>query len=109
MLNTVLVQIGVGLFLMVAIKSIIDAIKEPAVKYAKSKGKELDLWWMVYVTWVIGGVLTALTGLDVYTPIIESVGQVFPYPAGLILTAITIGGGSSLVYNIFDKKNLPPS
>jgi hypothetical protein len=51
----------------------------------------LDLWWLVYVSWVIGGVLSYFAGLNLFT-------AYFPVPAvGIILTAIVVGGGGNLI------------
>jgi len=86
----------VASFLAVVAKSIIDAIAEPVRK----RYPEADMWWLIYVTWALGGALSYLAGVNLFTAIVPSLDPL----VGQVLTAITVGGGSSLVYDLFDKK-----
>jgi len=57
-----------------------------------------DTFWLTYIAWVTGGLLTWLTGVNLFTGFLTS-----PL-AGLILTAIVAGGGSNLLHDIFKPK-----
>lgn len=83
-------------FLALAVKSIVQALAEPV----KKKYPDLDMWWLIYVTWVIGGALSFVAKINIFSPILPEM----PAVLGLVLTAIVTGGGSSLIYDIFDKK-----
>lgn len=85
----------VASFLAVVAKSIIDAVAEPIRK----KWPNMDLWWLIYVTWALGGTLSYLAGVNLFTEMVPTLDPL----VGQILTAITVGGGSSLVYDLFDK------
>lgn len=58
---------------------------------------KLDKFYLMYVSWAIGGALVFLTGLNFFQYFIASsiVGQV--------LSAIVAGGGANLLHDLFDK------
>lgn len=72
---------------------IIEAILNPL----KAKFPEWDFWWMMYVAWVTGGVISYLAGFNIFEPL-------FPDQPilGAVYTAIAIGGGSNLLADIID-------
>ena len=80
-------------FLAIVAKSIADAIVEPL----RRKFPALDLWWMVYAEWVIGGGLAFLAGVNLFS-------DIFAAPlTGQVLTAILVGGGAKLIFQIFKR------
>jgi len=57
----------------------------------------LDKFWLTYIAWLTGGLLTWATGMNLFAGYV-------PNPiVGLILTALVAGGGSNLLHNLFDK------
>lgn len=60
-----------------------------------------DKFYLMYPSWLIGSLLVALTGANVF-------GAYVPDPlAGQVLTAIVAGGGANLLHDLFDKPELP--
>jgi len=87
-------ELSAALFLSVANKALVDYLVEPIRK----KFPSLDMWWLVYVALVTGGVIGWLSQANVFAPYIPDL------LTGRILTALLVGGGSSLIHNIFDKE-----
>lgn len=86
-------MLSVALFLAVINKALVDYIVAPI----RQKFPKADLWWVVYVALVTGGVIGWVSGINV-------LGDMLPDVAGRILTAVFIGGGSSLIHDVFDAK-----
>jgi len=86
--------LSAALFLSVANKAIVDYLIEPIRK----KFPQVDMWWLVYVALVTGGLIGWLSQANVFAQYIPDA------LTGRILTAILVGGGSSLIHNIFDKE-----
>ena len=87
--------IAVALFLSLAANRIIEALVRPLKKYLYGP-EEFTWWWLIYVSWVFGGVLAWLAGLQLfqeYLPLYPLVDR--------ILTAIVVGGGANLIHGIF--------
>jgi len=83
--------ISTAIFFSAASQQIIEAIVRPV----KQKFPNLDMWWLIYVTWVAGGALSWLANLNLFS-------QYFVNPeVGRILTAFVVGGGSQLVSEVF--------
>lgn len=80
-----------ALFLAVANSKIIDYVFRPIRK----KFPEVDFWFIIYVALLTGGLIGWISELNLYAPYIPN------EVVGRVLTAITIGGGSSLVHEIF--------
>lgn len=58
---------------------------------------KLDKFWLMPASWVVCGALGALSGLNLFA-------DLFPNPViGLVLTAVTIGGGANLLHDVFKK------
>lgn len=58
----------------------------------------LDPFWLLYISWLIGGALAWLAGINL-------VAVYIPDPlAGRILTAVVVGGGANLIHDLFDLK-----
>lgn len=94
-LSTVAVTLTTAGFLAVVAKSVIDALAEPV----RQKYPTLDMWWLIYVTWVLGGALSYLAGVNLFVELLPD----FNLVAGQLMTAVVVGGGSSLIHDIFDK------
>lgn len=56
-------------------------------------------WVLFYVALVTGAVLSFLAGLNLLTDIVPSINPL----VGQIVTAIVVGGGSSLLHDLFPK------
>lgn len=77
------------------------ALWEALLKPIRTKKPELDLWWMVYVTWITGAALSYLAHLNLFAEAVSSL----PVLAGEIVTALVVGGGSQLIYAVLPKKD----
>lgn len=81
----------VALFLAVANRAVVNAIAAPVRK----RFPEFDLWFLVYVALATGAGLSWASGVNMFSPVFipnELVARV--------LTAIVIGGGSSLIHEL---------
>ena len=58
------------------------------------KFPELDMWWLVYVSFATGAALSAVNGLNFFELYLDN--QV----VGLVLTAAAVGGGSNLLQDV---------
>lgn len=56
---------------------------------------KLDPFWLVPISWVTGGVIGWLTGINLFAWLFPS------RVAGIVVTAIVIGGGSNLLHQVF--------
>lgn len=85
--------LAAAIFLATANYAIVNYLKDPvALRFPK-----LDLWWMVYVSFVTGAVLSWVAGIDLF-------GAYIPNPlASQLVTALVVGGGSNLIYQVFGK------
>lgn len=83
--------ISTAIFFSAASQQIIEAIVRPI----KQRFPALDMWWLIYVTWICGGALSWFANLNLFS-------QFFVQPeVGRILTAFVVGGGSQLVSEVF--------
>jgi hypothetical protein len=87
-------NLTVTVFLAVVNSKLIDYLKAPVMK----KWPELDLWWVTYVALLTGIGLTWLAQINVFEQWIGS------EVAGILLTGVLVGGGSSLIYDVFSDK-----
>jgi hypothetical protein len=56
---------------------------------------KLDTFYLLYVSWAVGGVLVYLSGANLFAAYI-------PNPlTGQILSAVVAGGGANLIHDIF--------
>ena len=85
--------LAIVLFLAVANKAIIDYLVAPV----RQKWPDIDLWFLVYVALATGGLIGWLSGANVFAPYMPD-----PF-VGRVLTSILVGGGSSLIHDIFKK------
>jgi len=56
-----------------------------------------DKFWLLYIAWVLAGIIVFLTGLNLFADLIPNplIGQIF--------TAVIAGGGANITHNILDK------
>ncbi len=87
--------IATAFFLAIAANRIVEAFVAPVRK----RWPALDLWWLVYVTWIVGGVISYLAGINLFAELVPGL----PPLAGQVLTALVVGGGSNLLHDLFDK------
>ena len=80
-----------AVFLSLVANRVVESVAAPVkIKYPKA-----DLWWLIYVSWVLGGALSYLAGLNLFAAQLPN-GSV-----GLVLTAFVVGGGSNLLADLF--------
>ncbi len=87
-------SLSIALFLAVVNKAIIAYVTDPI----KRKFPLIDYWFLTYVALVTGAVIGWIAQVNLFP--VEALPNVM---VGRILTAIVIGGGSSLIHDIFDK------
>jgi len=73
--------------LTLLVNRIVEAVAAPI----RARQPNLDLWWLMYVSWGVSAVLIFASGINLL--------PMFPqYPVvGQVLTAIAIGGGAGLL------------
>jgi hypothetical protein len=81
----------IALFIALATNRIIEGVMEPVRK----KFPTLDLWWLIYVAWGLGGLIAWLAEINLFAAYLPSV------VAGRVLTAVVVGGGANLIRDIF--------
>ncbi len=81
---------------------ITERIVAAALAPVEKRWPELDLWWVVYPSWVLGGTLAWFAGINLFTDLIPG----FNADLGRVLTAVVAGGGANLLHDIFDR---PPT
>lgn len=86
-------QFFVALFLATVNKALVDYFAAPL----RQKYPTADMWWLVYVALATGAIIGWFADLNLFTTYIAN-----PL-AGRLLTAIFVGGGSSLLHDVFDK------
>ena len=83
----------VGVLLAVVNTKLIDYLAAPL----KQKFPDLDLWWLLYVSLVTGFAIGWFGNVNLFAAYVENV------LLGRVLSSLLVGGGSSLIYDIFDK------
>jgi len=92
-----LTPLVIAVLLAVTNSEIVDFIKKPVVQ----KFPDLDLWWFVYVGLLTGFLIGWFGKINLFTGVVEE------DVLGRILTAILIGGGSTLIYRVFKRVDPP--
>jgi len=82
-----------GLFLGVVNMAIINYLAAPV----REKKPEFDLWFLVYVALVTGFLISWFAGVNLFED------QIANALLGRILSGILVGGGSSLIHDVFDR------
>lgn len=73
--------------------AIVDMLKRPITQ----RFPEWDLWWFVYVGMATGFAIGWLAQVNLFLTIVPE------EALGRILSALMIGGGSSLIYKVFGR------
>lgn len=89
------VVMATALLLAVANKSIVDFLAAPV----RQKWPGIDLWFLVYVSLATGAAIAWFGEVNVFEAIVPNV------LLGRILSCILVGGGASLIHDIFDKSD----
>jgi len=92
-----LTPLVIAVLLAITNSEIVDFIKKPVMK----KFPNLDLWWFVYVGLVTGFLIGWFGKINLFEGVVEE------ETLGRILTAILIGGGSTLIYRVFKRADPP--
>jgi len=90
----------IAVLLAVVNRSIVEYLAAPI----RQRFPDLDLWWLVYVAFLTGGLLGWFAGIDLFSGIAP-----MPEIQGRILTAACIGGGSNLLHDIAKRRNEQPA
>jgi len=88
-----------AVLLAVVNRAIVDYLVAPVRK----RYPDADLWFLVYVSFVIGGVIGWLSGVNLFAAI-----PTLPLILGRILTAACIGGGANLLHDVATRRNELP-
>lgn len=87
-------QLAIALLLAAANMKIVDYFATPA----RQKFPDVDFWWLIYVALATGAVVAWFANVNLFADVIVN------ELAGRILTAVLVGGGSSLIHDVFDSK-----
>jgi len=87
--------LAVALLLSVVNAKLVDYIVEPVRK----RYPDVDLWWVIYVALGTGAVIGWFGEVNLF------VGYARSLLLGRILTSLLVGGGASLIHDIFDKQS----
>jgi len=97
-----------ALFLSMAIMAITDYLKKPITSNLKTvewllkhnlamtDGTDVTLWWLPYLTFVIGLALSLTFGINLVSDILPN----SPILAAQILTAVIVGCGSNVINDL---------
>jgi hypothetical protein len=81
----------VALFLAVVANRLVEALITPIFDK-----RGWDKFWLMYVSWVIGGLIVWASGVNLLAEWMPSA------LVGQILTAVIAGGGANLIHDVFD-------
>jgi len=82
-----------ALFLALVANRLVEALIVPIFERFK-----VDRFWLLYIAWVVGALLVAFTGANLFSTYI-------PDPlVGQILTAIVAGGGANFLADLFNDR-----
>lgn len=82
-----------GLFLAAVNTALVNYLAEPV----RQRWPDLDLWWLLYVALATGFAISWFAGVNLFATTIEH--EVL----GRVLSGLFVGGGSSLIHNVFDQ------
>ena len=88
-----------AVLLAVVNRAIVDYLTAPV----RQRYPDLDLWFLVYVSFVMGGVIGWLSGVNLFSEI-----PTMPLILGRILMAASIGGGANLLHDLAKRRNELP-
>lgn len=85
--------LAIGLFLAAVNKKLIDYLAEPV----RRRYPDLDMWWLLYVAALTGFAISWLAGVNLFGGYIDN------DVLGRVLSGLLVGGGSSLIHDVFDQ------
>ena len=88
-----------AVLLAVVNRAIVDYLTAPV----RQRYPDADLWFLVYVSFVIGGVIGWVSGVNLFSEI-----PTMPLVLGRVLTAASIGGGANLLHDLAKRRNELP-
>lgn len=86
------------LALLLGISTLANAIVAAIVKPIFDK-YSLDSFWIMYISWVVAGVLVFLANVNIFAGVFES-----PL-VGLIVTSVVAGRASNILHDLSDQKS----
>jgi len=98
MLSDITGGLATAAFLAIVANKLIEGLVAPIWNKAG-----LDRFYLLYVSWLVGGLLVWLSGVNLFKDLILS------WPVGQVLTAIVAGGGASFLHDLFDVPEGPGS
>ena len=87
-----------AVLLAVVNRALVDYLAAPI----KQKYPDHDLWYLVYASFVTGGAIGWLAGVNLFAAI-----PTMPDILGRILTAACIGGGANLLHDVAKQRQAP--
>jgi hypothetical protein len=86
-----------GAFLIIASNRIVEGLCKPLFQRFK-----WDDFWLMYVSWGVGGLLTALGEINLFVTVLpEVIWGVLPGRiVGIVLSALVAGGGANLINDL---------
>lgn len=85
--------LAIGLSLAALNTKVIDYLAEPV----RRRYPALDMWWLLYVAAVTGFAISWLAGVNLFGGYIDN------DVLGRVLSGVLVGGGSSLIHDVFDR------
>lgn len=85
-----------GIFLAAVNKKLIDYLMAPIIR----KFPKADLWWVLYLALATGFIMSWLAGVNLFAEMIDNV------ILGQVLSGLLVGGGSSLIHDVFDRPTM---
>ena len=79
------------LYLVLLINRLVAAFIQPLFEH-----ENWDRFWLMYIAWILGGVLVFLTDINLFA------GTFHKELVGQLLTAVCVGGGANILYDITD-------
>lgn len=88
-----LTPLTIALFLAMVANRLVEALIVPLYERFK-----WDRWSLLYVAWLVAGLLVLLSGVNLFAAYLSS-----PI-AGQILTAVVAGGGANFIADLFNNR-----
>lgn len=84
--------LATGIFLATANKMLIDYLFEPV----KRRYPDVDFFWLLYVALATGAAIAWFAEVNLFASVVAN------ETLGRVLSALFVGGGSSLIHDLFD-------
>jgi len=86
-------MVNQAVFLAVVNKAIVDYLAAPL----KKKFPKVDFWWLVYVALGTGSLVGWYSEINLFWDVMPN------EVVGRVLTCVLVGGGSSLIHELFER------